>query len=195
MRDIAPYIRLVCEGKETEPNYFNGLLRSLGFKQPEAAFKAKDNSPKVVAKEAKEEYKKAVTLKIPKSKIWVWAVFDRDGHVGVPEAIAMLEGTPVGYAFSNICFEYWILLHYERTTRPFADCDEIISFIRNAHDPDYGKANDHFERLKSKIDKAVDNGDWVKENHWRYDERPIWELNPWTNVQEVILKIRALRQY
>lgn len=195
MRDAAPFIRLVCEGKETEPNYFNGLLRSLGFKLPEAAFKAKDNSPLGVAREAKLVHKAAVKLGIPKSKIWVWAVFDRDGHVGVPEAIDMLKGSPVGFAFSNICFEYWILLHYERTTRSFAHCDEVIDFIRKGHDPAYGKANDHFERLKAKLNEAVNHGNWLINTHWQHDERPRWELNPWTNVHEVVQKIWDLRQY
>lgn len=192
MHNPSPYIRLVCEGKETEPNYFNGLLRSVGIKQPEAAFKAKDNSPIGVAKAAKAVYKEAVSLRIPKPMIWVWAIFDRDDHAGVPEAVSMLEGSPVGVAFSNICFEYWILLHYERTTRSFLNCDEVIDFIRKHHDAEYGKSNDHFERLRSKMPAAISHGNWLLESHWKFDERPIWELNPWTNVQDIVQKISQL---
>ncbi len=190
MRNLPPFIRLVCEGEKTEPNYFNGLLRSVGIRQPEAAFKAKDNSPLGVAREAKAVYKDALKSKIPKSKIWVWAVFDRDGHPGVPEAVSMLRDSPVGFAFSNICFEYWILLHYERSTRPFANCEEVIDFIRKNHDPDYGKANDHFERLNSQVPAAIAHGNWLLDSHWQFDERQVWELNPYTNVQQVVQKIK-----
>jgi hypothetical protein len=71
MAEIQPYIRLACEGGKTEPNYFNGYLRSKGFKQPNMAFKPKDHSPIGVARAAKEEYQKAIRLKIPKDKIFV----------------------------------------------------------------------------------------------------------------------------
>jgi len=76
MAKISPYIRIVCEGLKTEPNYFNGWLKANGYVAANPAFKAKDNSPRGVVKEAKEENKKARRLKIPPEKIFVWAVFD-----------------------------------------------------------------------------------------------------------------------
>jgi RloB-like protein len=124
------YIRCVCEGKTTEPNYIWGYLKSKGFKQPNLAYRAKDNSPIGVAQEAKKLYSEAIKAKIDKGNIFIWAVFDRDGHQGVGEAIEMLRETPINVAFSNICFEFWILLHYEYTTRSFLNCDEIIKYIR-----------------------------------------------------------------
>lgn len=60
-----PYIKIVCEGKKSEPNYFNRWLKSKGYKLDNPAFKAKDHSPKGVAKEARQAYKEALKLKIP----------------------------------------------------------------------------------------------------------------------------------
>jgi hypothetical protein len=34
MTETSPYIRLVCEGVKTEPNYFNGYFKAKGFSQP-----------------------------------------------------------------------------------------------------------------------------------------------------------------
>ncbi len=92
-----------------------------------------------VVREAKDAYKKAIKDKIPQDKIFVFAVFDCDGHAGVPEAIEMLRNTRVNAVFSNICFECWILLHYEQTQRQFANCEEVVAYIENHHDPNYTK--------------------------------------------------------
>jgi hypothetical protein len=112
MKQQLPYVRLVCEGAMTEPNYFTGYLCAKGLKQPQMAYKPKDHSPRGVAIEAKKVYRDAIKLKYPPEKILVAAVFDRDGHVKVDEAMDILRGTPIVTAFSNICFEFWILLHF-----------------------------------------------------------------------------------
>lgn len=192
MAKIPPYIRIICEGLKTEPNYFNGWLKANGYVAANPAFKAKDNSPRGVVKEAKEEYKKARRLKIPPEKIFVWAVFDKDGHAGVPEAIDEAVNSDIQFAFSNICFEFWILLHYERTTKAFSNDDEVIAFIRHNYDPDYGKSNDHFARLKHKIEYAIGNGDWLIDQYWQFDDRPFWEKNPYSNVHDMMNQIKEV---
>jgi len=190
MTELTPFIRIVCEGDKTEPNYFNQWLRSKGIRQPNPAYKSKDHSPLGVAREAKRIWREAVRdMKIPVDKVWVFAVFDRDGHAKVPEAISMLKDTQVKPIFSNICFEYWFLLHYERTSRPFATCEEVIVYIRQRHDPDYGKGNDHFPRLRDRISTAIENSMWLANIHWQYDERPEWLRNPYTNVHELMTSI------
>lgn len=210
MAKIPPYshIRLFCEGDKTEPNYFNGYFKAKGFNQPNMASKPKDHSPKGIAKAAKEAYYHAEkVLKFPKDKIFIWAVFDRDGHQGIPDAIEMLLGTAIGIAFSNICFEYWILLHYENTTRSFSNCDEVISHIRQNHDRDYGKANDHFMRLKDKISTAINHAQQIAQNIRLSDDRPDsmidgtnkssfpdspnWTLNPYTDVHLIFESLLA----
>ena len=171
MTEISPYIRLICEGHKTEPNYFNPYFRAKNLKGAKA-FKPNDHSPIGIAKAAKEELKTAQKLKIPSDKIFIWAVFDRDGHEGIPDAIARLRGTPIGIAFSNICFEFWVLLHYECTSRSFANCDAVISYIYTEYDKNYNKSNDHFERLKDKMLTAIENAQILAKNQRQHDSRP-----------------------
>ncbi|MBP8240554.1 MAG: RloB domain-containing protein [Saprospiraceae bacterium] len=193
MAEISPYIKIICEGLKTEPNYFNGWLRANGYVAPNPASKAKDNSPRGVVKEAKQVYQDALKIiKIPPDKIHVWAVFDRDSHAGLPEAIDEARNSKINFAFSNVCFEFWLLLHFERTTKAFAGCDEIIDFIRQYHDADYGKSNDHYARLKNRISKALENGEWLVNTHWQHDERPIWEKNPYSDVHEMMNRIKGI---
>lgn len=188
MKATEPFIRIVCEGKVTEPNYFNGWLRHKGYKLPNPAYKAKDNSPLGVAREAKRLYREALKLKIPEGQIHVWAVFDKDGHANIPAAFDLLRDLPIGIAFSSVCFEFWVLLHYDYTSRPFRDCDEVISFIRGQYDSEYAKANDHFYRLKDKIPTAIANATRLVEEQ-RFETRPLWERNPYTDAHKILLSL------
>jgi hypothetical protein len=194
MSKSSPYIRLVCEGAKTEPNYFNGLLRARGLKIPDAAFKPKDHSPLGIAREAKRLYKEAVKMKIPEDKILICALFDHDGHANLANSIEILRNTPIHIGFSNVCIEFWMLLHFERTSRSFHDCTEIMDFIQQHHDNQYRKKNDHFDRLHKRIPIACENAKWLCETYWAYDDRPIWELNPYTNLHEIVQKIEQLLQ-
>lgn len=208
MAEIPPYIRLFCEGLKTEPNYFNGYFKAKGFNQPNMASMPKNHDPKGIAKAAKEAYIYAKkVLKIPEDKIFIWAVFDRDSHAGISDAVEILRGTTIGIAFSNICFEYWILLHYENTSKPFRNCDEIISYIHQNHDKEYGKANDHYVRLKNKIPTAINRAQQLARNQRQHAQRPDsmiegtnapicpdspnWTINPYTDVHLIFESLRA----
>lgn len=41
----------------------------------------------------------------------IWCVFDRDEHPYVAEALSVAERHEIGVAFSNPCFELWLVLH------------------------------------------------------------------------------------
>ena len=46
----------------------------------------------------------------------IWCVFDRDEHLDVASAIQEARDMGVGVAFSNPCFELWLVLHVEDRT-------------------------------------------------------------------------------
>src|SRR5262249_49643453 len=48
----------------------------------------------------------------------VWAVFDRDEHPKVQEAIELCEANGIGIGYSNPCFELWLVLHLEDYDKP-----------------------------------------------------------------------------
>jgi hypothetical protein len=41
----------------------------------------------------------------------IWCVFDRDEHPFVDDALALAQRHQIGIAFSNPCFELWLVLH------------------------------------------------------------------------------------
>jgi hypothetical protein len=74
----------------------------------------------------------------------VWVVFDRDEHHNVPEAIALCERSRVGVAYSNPCFELWLILHIQDFDRP-DDRHAVQKHLQTLHpeyDPDAGKTPD-----------------------------------------------------
>jgi hypothetical protein len=107
---------LICEGEKTEPAYFNalrgqypGALISIEFVT--AAGVPITIKAKVQARmaELRREQRDNPSAKADR----IWAVFDRDEHLNVAEAIAGCESAGAQVAYSNPCFEVWLILHYE----------------------------------------------------------------------------------
>lgn len=99
-----PEILIVCEGKNTEPSYFNK------FKLSSATVKAigrGENTISLVnsAKKLAEEKKYAQ----------VWCVFDKDDFSDndFNNAIHLADSLGFKVAYSNQSFEYWLILHFD----------------------------------------------------------------------------------
>lgn len=150
------------EGKNTEPDYLKALNASLKGAILDLKIVKASGVPQTIAKLAVEE---ASTIKKPKTGKGrgssfeegdqVWAVFDRDEHPNVPDALQKCDGGNVGTAFSNPCFELWLILHiqefdkpddrhqvqkaltkicesYDHNNRKTADCDKLVSVVEVA---------------------------------------------------------------
>jgi hypothetical protein len=100
----------------------------------------------------------------------VYCVFDRDDHESYGRAlerIARRSGRAakrlnISAVASRPCFEVWVLLHFERTDRPFEDCEEVVARIRRGHIPAYRKADVDVQRLlMSRTDEAIRNANWL----------------------------------
>ncbi len=109
---------LFTEGRNTEPGYFEALSRHLGGALIELEIIKAAGVPMTIAQSA------ATRAKVRKGRSSfdetdkVWAVFDRDDHHKVDEAIAKCRGAKVGVAYSNPCFELWLILHREEFHKP-----------------------------------------------------------------------------
>jgi hypothetical protein len=116
---------IVCEGKVTEPKYFNDFLALQN--SPLVSVKAIGGCgvPVSVVERAVQE-KKSLDDIARKTRdsfdadFQVWAVFDRDEHPKpqVPDAFALAERNGIKIAYSNPCFEVWGLMHFECWAKP-----------------------------------------------------------------------------
>jgi hypothetical protein len=122
----------------------------------------------------------------------VWAVFDKDGYTLHAQAFCQARANDINIAFSSICFEYWILLHFEYTTRPFANCDELVDFMGRACGYRYDKTDPlTYEKTKGRISTAKANASRCREYQANCNsvKTPVYELNPYTNVDELVITI------
>ena len=160
-----PCVLMVCEGRETEPNYLKGIRRELRI--PNAHWtvlpSARGTGPEKVVEYAEELARSGAG--------WdeVYCIFDRDEHVHYREAIAKaaaLDGKikPKGAASllrfiaipSVPCFELWFLLHFKTVTHEL-ERDEAQGALKQPM-PDYGKnLPGMFARTKERLETAYDN--------------------------------------
>jgi hypothetical protein len=95
---------IVCEGKNTEPSYFNQ------FKLASATIEAlgKGNNTLACVRHAQQLSKK-------KKYDQIWCVFDKDDfpNKDFNDAIKMAETNGFYVAYSNMSFEYWMILHFD----------------------------------------------------------------------------------
>jgi hypothetical protein len=69
----------------------------------------------------------------------VWCVFDVENphhNQSFDRAVFLADQNGYQLAVSNPAFEFWYVLHFERTTRPFANGDELKEYLRR-HIPGY----------------------------------------------------------
>ncbi len=108
-RKIRGRILIVCEGKETEPNYFNSFPKMDNVSVVTAGGKG---CPSQVVKKALELRDKAKQSPYDA----VWAVFDKDNFTDFKTAIDTAQGKQIGCAWSNEAFELWFIYYFENPT-------------------------------------------------------------------------------
>ena len=103
---IVNKVILYCEGRNTEPSYFELL---------------KKNNCKVVpghgigscvefVEEANKKYN-CLSRTQRKKYSQKWLVYDYDGHEDFAASIKIARQYGFRVAFSNMCIEYWFVLH------------------------------------------------------------------------------------
>jgi len=125
----------------------------------------------------------------------IFCVFDRDGHESFDRAREKIRGLAararrrlnIREAISLPCFELWVLLHFERTDRPFGNCDEVVARIRRNHLDGYQKADDKIAKdLMVHVDTALANARWLSER------AAIEHGNPSTSVHAVLQHMKEV---
>lgn len=172
VNDAKPLCYILCEGIETELNYFKALVKSAKVSHLNCIFPQ--------AKEGKEEKRRnrekskidegaaAISLLDEAKKLQekgrledlatVWLVFDRDKQTNSPDQLNRVFQTKgINTAFSNPCFEVWVLYHFKENCPSFMNCKQVISCLKE-HLPDYQKNDPQlYEKLEANRPTAIKN--------------------------------------
>lgn len=154
-----------------------------------------------------------------------YAVFDQDGHPRRGEAYDLAEkevnGKKVQIGFSSISFEHWVLIHFELNQTPFekSECKDdagrylgcgmpgdTIGCRGNRCVAGYIRENDHhgynkngrtlWNDLRTRLTRASRHAAVLRNNALLTNpDLPIYDLNPYTDLDLVIGRILRLPSY
>ncbi len=200
MLNFSKRLLIVSEDGKSSKLYFEAFKRDEKLKRDLASVSVevvhpKDHSPVGLVREAKFKAQRAKRERNPYNEIWI--VLDRDHHANIDQAFDMAYTNKFRIALSVICFEYWILLHFERTTHVFSKCDEIISRIRRNHLPEYLKKVNAYDDLKDKVNYAIENGEWIVKQNTADIERgqKLYELSAYTDVHVLVERLLKPKEF
>ena len=195
LRKIRERILILCEGAKTEPNYFAGIKTDKTLENQLTGLRieiydTKYNTALELVKQAVELKKEAVKELNPYDSAWV--VVDLDGYAKHPEAFSLAKRNKVNVAFSSISFEYWFLLHFGRFNLYFEKSRELEQLLREKYYRNYKKSFQHYDYLRDKTSKAIENAKWLREQvEFKKGDLP-YKYNPFTNVDELVEYLLSL---
>lgn len=196
-RDPYKKILIVCEGEKTEPKYFEDIREYYRLNTVNVEVRGDCGSdPMSVVNFAKQRFREEKDAGDPFEQ--VYCVFDKDSHSTYAQALTVLESsTPrsVYFAINSVpCFEYWLLLHFVYTTRPYialpgsSSGNQVLMELKN-YIPDYKKGSRKiFTDLISQLEQAK-----------RFSERALQEShrnqtdNPSTHVHTLVQILQDLK--
>lgn len=188
---------LFMEGKNTEPQYFESFRKTIDGALVKLEYFPAAGCPITIANQAIAKLK-AISKESRKDSFYendsIWAIFDRDEHPKVKDAIRLCNDKKIGLAYSNPCFELWLLLHIDEYGKVCSHTQvqkDLASKIKG------------YDRSKGKVldfDSLIENlGDAEKRARRQHDER-IADSNddspPYTTVYKLTTAIaEAAEQY
>jgi len=153
-----PSILIVCEGRETEPNYIDGLRDYLHVNAAAVHIVSGGSvtDPVGLVRKAQRHFHSDGGFDL------VYVVCDGDsGRLAEARGLAQRtlrnaarERTHVRIIANCPSIEYWLLLHFEYSARPFQNAAEVTTQLR-AHLTDYRKNDkDIFRKVASGLGLA-----------------------------------------
>jgi len=192
-REQLPAFHIFCEGKNTEPYYFNAFpITNIAICIGNGETKSKLVSTAIT-------YKNANKLTSTKSKDQVWVVFDMDYDGTKPNqvndynsAIEKAEANGIRWAVSNDSFELWYVLHFQNTSaqqlRTWYN-DQLTIHIGEKYDKNRAIAIAMYDYTKSQIDVAIQRAEDLEANYNKGDRQHAAK-NPYTTVHHLVAELQ-----
>lgn len=107
-RNVSVSFLIVCEGTNTEPKYFEALIKDRYSDVREVRIEGEGRGTVSLIKQT-------ITIRDKSGKEFdrVWAVFDKDDFSDFNDAIKLAKKNKIHCAWSNESFELWYYLHFQ----------------------------------------------------------------------------------
>jgi len=197
---LTPVFHIFCEGEKTEPYYIKNYISHFHSEKRNIILveDTKKNTPVQLVEVARDHKAKGFKKDV------FWVVFDRESVSKYPhelhlKARSIAKKHHIEIAFSNVCFEFWLLLHFQYSTASYDSCDDLLnrsqlkSLLKEKGIKDYDKGFfSLFEHLKEDIPNAISNAEKVMTHALDTAENgktsPNY-LNPYTDVHQLLIDI------
>ena len=192
-RDPKRRFTLFCEGRNTEPAYFEAIKRAYPSALIEIRIESGVGVPHTIAEKAAAFARKNRRKKDSfEQGDEVWAVFDRDVHPHFQDAVRLCEQKGIKVGRSNPCFEVWLILHEQDYTQPNSrhQVQKVLQCLR----PEYDKKSSKIpncDDLVTRVQVAEQRGEKLLERCEKGGE-PYG--NPSTTVGRLCRAIREAHQ-
>ena len=130
LKSVERKMFIYSEGKKTEPHYIDGYLSDNYKGNPLFDFikveDIKQNTPNSLIKSIIE------AQKIHQSNDIHWVSYDREHKDKITDnehskVMSLARKNNINIAFSSVCIEQWILLHFIQSTAPYSCCDDLLA--------------------------------------------------------------------
>lgn len=197
-------VLLVTNGEKTEPNYFEGVYRTL----PKGTFELEilfHHGNQIQVVERAIEKREEANYKPDASRFdEVWVVLDTEGTREFPffaKALETATKNEINYVYSNRQIEVWFLFHFPegrqidsslrspKLLEALNDCLARVGCTRN-----YKKSGDIYGILKKHGDEqtATEHAENIlRQAKERHPNEP-WKHNPSTTVHTLVRKLREM---
>jgi len=191
---LSPIFHIYCEGEKTEPIY---LKKYIEKKHPGdrklKVIKIVDTSKNTPLELVNEAIK--VKSNCPKGDVF-WVVYDREDinkypHARHQQAASSAKSNGINIALSNVCFEIWLLLHFEDVRAAYSSCSDLLKNSKlKKHLPSYDKANHKiFDKVSVGIASARIRADAMNKATQKSASKDCaapHQLNPYCDVHKLL---------
>lgn len=191
-------ILIVCEGKATEPNYFSSFRNRFHISTIEMEIIPEGGSPITIVDKSirlrddrRSEVRRRTTSKPEYDE--VWCIFDTENPANnetLSSAIEKASCNKINLGISNPAFEYWYLIHFVYTNRPFRDAGELKQEL-SKYITNYTKSINVFPLVFDKTPLALENSKRCHKNHTGSGPYP----NSSTTVHRIVEEIISMVNY
>jgi len=181
-------VLIVCEGRETEKNYFNNYNRK----------DRRDRPVKIIKGVSGQNFTELVNrcknemIKIDAKKVDAYIVVDVDGRPENNLQRLKKDADSIGskVIISNPCFEFWYLIHFEDTAANMATYKnlepKLLKYIK-----DYDKSKNYFDILEPLTDEAIKRAERLENKNIDDNKKSITGRNPSTEVYKLVKALRS----
>lgn len=197
-RIISIRFLIVCEGTETEPNYFRSFIKDQWSEVHTASSDIKGCGKGTCrllteAQKIRSELENRRQIKFDR----VWLVFDKDEFKDFNKAILSAEKKNIGCAWSNESFELWYCLHFQNISTGLdrkSYIKAIESNIRKTSGQNnfkYDKASTNFYDLLQKYGNEDEACKRARQLREKYKKNKDFKMhNPRTEVDLLIEELK-----